>query len=345
MSRPSPRCEGRSRKWSLSVWWKTDKNLHVLSVKNIPWLATASRTERWLVGVSGGADSVALLHLLVEQGFRNLVVCHLDHGLRGRESAADAEFVMRLADQLGLACEISTADVTGRMEERAESMETAARNERHEFFARCVEKLDCPRVLLAHHSDDQAETVLWNLLRGSHGLKGMGEVKKLVTESGAELELIRPLLGVRREELLGWLEARGHHWREDASNAEPVAIRNRLRNEALPLLAEISGRDVTSALTRGAGDAEDMRALEEWALEQARVLDPQGRVHVPVLRTLPVALQRAALRKFLLSHGIPSPERGTIERALELMDVSSPAVMNLPGGTRLRRRAGRLLLD
>ncbi len=311
----------------------------------IPWLAGASRGKRWLVGVSGGADSMALLHWLVAAGFRKLVVCHLNHGLRGRAAAEDARFVRRAAGNLGLECEIGRAAVRARMAARGESLETAARNARHEFFAECARKHRCRRILLAHHADDQAETVLWNLLRGSHGLKGMRGEQRLATESGVVLELSRPLLGVRRAELVAWLESQGHRWREDASNAEPIAVRNRLRNEALPLLAEISGRDVTLALVRGAADTEDLEALEAWALERAKVLDPQGRLHLPVLRDLPVALQRIALRKFLQDGGIASPQRDLIERGLGLLDVKNPAVVNLPGGGQLRRRAGRLWID
>src|SRR6478609_3462356 len=169
----------------------------VTSPGKIPWFASASKTKRWLVGVSGGADSVALLHLLAAEGFRKAVVCHLDHGLRGRASAEDAKFVKRLAEKLGLHCEVGRADVRGRMLARGESLETAARNARHDFFAACARNHRCPRVLLAHHADDQAETVLWNLLRGSHGLKGMRDTQLLVTEAGVKLELIRPLLGIR----------------------------------------------------------------------------------------------------------------------------------------------------
>src|SRR5690606_11858726 len=164
--------------------------------------------RRWLVGVSGGADSVALLHLLVESGFRNLVVCHLDHRLRGRASAGDALFVRRLAEKLGLPCESGRADVARRMEECGGSLETVARHARHEFFAECARRHRCRRVILAHHADDQAETVMWNLLRGSHGLKGMEETRELITGSGDVLEIHRPLLAVRREALVAWLEAR-----------------------------------------------------------------------------------------------------------------------------------------
>ena len=317
----------------------------VLLVENTPWFAAAARSECWLVGVSGGADSVALLHLLVESGFSKLVVCHLDHQLRGRVSTEDAKFVRRLAGKLGVGCEISTADVRSRMTKRGESLETAARHERHEFFARCAGKFNCARILLAHHADDQAETVLWNLLRGSHGLKGMRLEQNLVTESGVRLELVRPLLGVRRADLVAWLQSCGHRWREDASNAEPIAIRNRLRNEALPLLDAISGRDTVRALVRGADERENTAALETWALDQVTVIDPQGRLHLPTLRTLPVALQRVALRKFLADQEVHALDRGTVDRALELLDVGNPAVMNLPGGRWLRRRAGRLLVD
>lgn len=310
-----------------------------------PWFATASRRKRWLVGVSGGADSVALLYLLVDAGYRNLVVCHLDHRLRGRASTEDAKFVRRLAESLGLGCEVAAADVTGLMEISNTSMETAARNARHEFFGQCACKHHCPRVILAHHADDQAETVLWNLLRGSKGLKGMRAEQELTTGSGVKLELIRPLLGIRHAELVAWLKSQGHPWREDASNAQPVAVRNRLRNEVIPLLAEISDRDIVPALVRGAADREDAEVLENWALDQAKVLDPQGRLHVPVLRGLPVALRRAALWRFLREHGIGSLDRDLIERGLELLDVENPAVVNLPGGRWLRRRAGRLRVD
>jgi tRNA(Ile)-lysidine synthase len=317
----------------------------VLAVQNIPWFATASREERWLVGVSGGADSIALLHLLMEAEFRNLVVCHLDHGLRGHASEKDAEFVQDLATRHELPCEVARADVAARMRDRVESLETAARNERHAFFSRCAGKYDCRHVLLAHHADDQAETVLWNLLRGSHGLKGMRNEHRFVTESGAELDFIRPLLNVRRAELVAWLKFHNHPWREDASNAEPIAIRNRLRNEALPLLDEITGRDTALALARGAAITEEMAELESWALTQANVLDPQGRLHAAALRGLPAVLQRLALRKFLTDGGVSAIDRDLLQRGLALLDVEKSAVINLPGGGRLRRREGRLWME
>ncbi len=310
----------------------------------IPWFARVSRAERWLVGVSGGADSVALLHLLVAAGFRDLIVCHLDHRLRGRASTEDARFVRRLAENLGLVCECGRVDVRERMKAQAESLETAARHARHEFFAQCAENHGCNRVLLAHHADDQAETVLWNLLRGSHGMKGMREEQSLMIK-GVKLQLIRPLLGLRHAELVEWLESRSLRWREDASNSEPVAIRNRLRNEVFPLLAEISGRDAVPAFVRGAADAALREDLETEALERANVLDPQGRIHLPALRKLAPDLQRAALRKFLIEHGVTSIDRALLERAVGLLDVGRAAVVNLPGGGQLRRREGRLWVD
>lgn len=314
----------------------------VVLVEQIPWLARSSRKARYLVGVSGGADSVAMLHLLVEGGFSNLIVCHLDHRLRGRAATEDARFVRRLAEQLGLPCEIGRIDVGERMSELGESMETAARHARHDFFAQCAVKHRCRRILLAHHADDQAETVLWNFLRGSHGLKGMREEQRITVRAGVALWVVRPLLGVRHAGLVAWLRAGAHRWREDASNRQAVAIRNRLRNEVFPLLDEITGRDAVAALARGAADAAERDDLESEALERARVLDPQGRMHLPALRKLPLDLQRAALRKFLLDHGIPAVDRALLERAVGLLDTSQAAVVNLPGGGQLRRREGRL---
>ena len=310
----------------------------------IPWLCAAPRGRRWLVGVSGGADSVALLHLLLDAGFRDLVVCHLDHQLRGRSSTADANFVLRLCGKLGLSGEAGRIDVRKRMAGSGESMETAARNARHEFFAQCAVRHRCRRILLAHHADDQAETVLWNLLRGSHGLKGMREDQQLTMER-IRMRVVRPLLGLRHVELLDWLKMRGHAWREDASNREPLTIRNRLRNEVFPLLAEISGRDPVAAFVRAAGDSAAREQIEATWLENIDPRDPQGRLHLPVLRGLPPVIQRAVLRNFLTENGVPRIDRALLDASLGLLDTGNPAVINLPGGRRLRRSGGRLWID
>jgi len=313
--------------------------------EKLPWFNQAARSERWLVGVSGGADSVALLRLLVEYGFSNLVVCHLDHRLRGQASTEDAEFVKHLADELKLPWESGQADVHRQMAERGESMETAARNARHHFFGECAEKYNCPRILLAHHADDQAETVLWNLLRGSHGLKGMRAEQTITTEAGATLELHRPLLSVRRAELVAWLLSHHHPWREDLSNAQPVAIRNRLRNEALPLLAEISSRDPIIALTRGAETRMENDECIRWAAAQVKALDPQGRLHVKVLQTLPRALQRVLIADYLSAAGVGQIDHQLLDRALAMLTPTSAPAANLPGGRWLRRRAARLVIE
>jgi len=311
---------------------------------HLPWLHDTSKTRRHLVAVSGGADSVALLHLLIEAGFSNLVVCHLDHGLRGKHSKGDARFVASLAKAHHLACEIGHENVAALAKEKSLSLETAGREARHRFFAHCARLHRCPRILLAHHADDQAETMLWNLLRGSHGAKAMREVQPIVAE-GKKLELIRPLLGVRRYDLREFLVSRGLTWREDASNSENFTARNRLRNEALPLLADISGRDIVPSLCRAIDSSDDHEAITSWALDQAKVLDPQGRLHLPVLKSLPSALQRAAIAKFLSDHGIRELSRELLERSLHLLDVNNPACLNLPGGRYLRRRAGRLIFE
>jgi tRNA(Ile)-lysidine synthase len=314
----------------------------------IPWFEKTPRGGPWLVAVSGGADSVALLHLLVDAGFEQLVVCHLNHRLRGAASTRDARFVAGLAKRLGLACEIGRADVRGRMKTCRESMETAARNARHEFFAECAVKHQCERVLLAHHADDQAETVLWNLLRGSHGLKGMKEEHNIevpLEKTVVCLNMIRPLLGLRHADLMAWLESRGLSWCEDESNQQAVAVRNRLRHEVFPLLDAISGRDAVAAMVRAAADAAEQAEWMRDLLAQAQVRDPQGRLHIGALRELHPLLQREALRAFLIEHGIQSLDRTLLDRALALLDVTGPAALNLTGGGRLRRKSGRIRIE
>lgn len=297
-----------------------------------------------MLGVSGGLDSMALLHLLHEGGFRDVVVCHLDHGLRGENSKGDARFVKRVAEKMGFEVEVEKADVRGLMEERKESLETAARAARHEFFAECGKRHCCGRLLLAHHADDQAETVLWNLMRGSYGLRGMREVREMKM-GGRKMEVVRPLLGIRKAVLSDWMEENGFKWREDASNAENDVVRNRIRNEALPLLGEISGRDVTGMLVRGAKSGEELRELVLWAVGQADAVDPQGRLHLKVLRGLPRSLQGAVVSEYLKAKGVGGISTNLLGSCIEMIDVESSASVNLPGGGRLRRRGGRIFME
>lgn len=314
-----------------------------MPLPEIAWFHETPKRRRFLAGVSGGADSVALLHLLHTHGFRQVVVCHLDHGLRGRASAADARFVAQLAGRLGYVCESAREDVAARIERSGASLETAARQARHEFFAACAARHRCPRVLLAHHRDDQVETLLWNLLRGSRGLVGMKSERTLQV-GGRTLQLIRPLLAVSRDELREELRARKLRWREDATNAEPIAARNRLRHEALPLLAAIARRDPAEALIRAAGACDELREIEAWAVAQAAAVDPAGRLHLPRLRSLPAAVQDACIYDFLRTSGVPGLSREVVARCRPLLDAAAAPAVNLPGGFTLRRRAGRLVL-
>lgn len=287
---------------------------------------------------------MALLHLLKDDGFRDLVVCHLDHGLRGEESSGDARFVELVAGEMGFGVELGKVDVRKLMEESGESLETAARRARHDFFGGCGKKHRCGRLLLAHHADDQAETVLWNLMRGAHGCRGM-QAESRMKMGGREMAVTRPLIGVRKAELREWMLTRRFKWREDASNGENDVVRNRLRNEVLPLLDEIAGRDVSPMLVRAARVDEGFRELATWAVRRADAVDPQGRIHLGVLRSLPATLQAEVMAAFLAGHGIGGVSAELIGRCVKLADPAGPPSLNLAGGKRLRRSAGRIFVD
>ena len=287
---------------------------------------------------------MALLHLLKDEGFKDLVVCHLDHGLRGKESSGDARFVELAAGEMGFRMELGKADVRKLMEEGGESLETAARRARHDFFGACGKRNRCGRLLLAHHADDQAETVLWNLMRGSHGCRGMQAVG-LMKMGGQEMEVVRPLIGLRKAELREWMVSRKFKWREDASNGENDVVRNRLRNEVLPLLDEISGRDVSPMLVRAARVDEGFREIATWAVRKADAVDPQGRLHLGVLRSLPATLQAEVMAAFLAGNAIGGVSAELIGRCVQLADPAGPPCLNLAGGKRLRRRGCRIFVD
>ncbi|MBB5352777.1 tRNA(Ile)-lysidine synthase [Haloferula luteola] len=307
------------------------------------WFKKARKDLRYLVGVSGGADSVALLHGLKEAGFEDLVVCHLDHGLRGQESVGDREFVEALAHALGCAFEEGRWD-GAKWKGREGSMETVAREARRQFFEECAIRWEAPRVILGHHADDQAETALWHLLRGSRGVSAMKEVQ-IWEVGGGTLEWIRPLLGCRRAELRAWLRSRGLIWREDGTNGEPIAVRNRLRNELLPLAESIIRRDPVEALCRALRGDEELREIEAWAVEQAGAVDPQGRLHAGRLRCLPPALRGACVYRYLVARGLSGVDRAVVGRVVGMLEEKGASRVPLPGGRMMRRKEGRLWVE
>ena len=298
----------------------------------------------YLLGVSGGRDSVALLHVLLELGCRKLTLCHLNHQLRGLFSSDDAAFVRELAESHELPFEIGRMNVPRLADEEGLSVETAARQARHHFFAECATRRKCSRILLAHHADDNAETLLFNLLRGSAGFKGM-QFESSLTVGRKKLTLLRPLLGTRRSAIDAFLTDNKIRYRDDASNFAPVATRNRLRNEALPLLGEIMDRDVVPNLLRAAETSSEQEACLEDLLDHLGLKDPQGRLFLPKLRDLPPSLQRRALFNYLKAHKIGDLSRGLLDRCLDLLDPANPARENLPGNKHLRRRASRIFID
>jgi tRNA(Ile)-lysidine synthase len=199
-------------------------------------------------------------------------------------------------------------------------------------------------LLLAHHADDQAETILWNLLRGSLGCRGMSEVTEMKM-GGREIFVVRPLLEIRKADLKSWMLERKLSWREDATNAVNDVVRNRLRNEAIPLLDEIAKRDITPNLLRAAEIDSEWRELLDWSICAAAAIDPQGRLHTGALKELPAVLSRAVIADYLKRKQIENLDWRLLERCLELLDVEKAASVNLPGGRRLRRKAGRIFVE
>lgn len=291
----------------------------------------------YLVGISGGRDSIFLHHWLREHHFDSLTYCHLNHSLRGEESDGDEHFLREL---LGNQLISEKIDVEQLSKDRGLSLETAARDARHEFFARCSRQTGIAQILLAHHSDDQAETILFNLLRGSAGAKGMSSHQAI---SG--LEILRPMLGIRRREIDLYLTSRGYAFREDSTNQLPFATRNRLRNEALPLLGEILGRDPVPSLLRARDHTRELEIIAHQVLDEARLEDPQGRLFLPKLRELSPELQRLALFRYLKAQQIPDLSSLLIEQALSLLPPEAAPALTLPGGQRLRRKESRLFIS
>ncbi len=300
-------------------------------------------SRRYLIGVSGGRDSIALLHFLVERDYKNLLVCHLEHGLRGRASHADARFVERIAAEFGLACEIGSADVRALARRSKLSIETAARFARFAFFVEVARRWRCSGIFLAHHADDLVETALLNLFRGASpgGIAAMRIVSKYRVGK-TQLTILRPLLGVWRSEIDDYVKQHRLKFREDASNAQFGATRNRIRHCLLPYIEEKLGRDVRKTIWRAA-----QIWSEEEALLDSMISVPQMKqLDVASLRKLPVAIQRRTILKWLRGRKIADVKFDVVENVRALIEPGAKAAkVNLARDQHVRRRAGKIFLE
>jgi tRNA(Ile)-lysidine synthase len=298
--------------------------------------------KRHLIGVSGGRDSVALLHLLLEAGCKRLIVCHLDHRLRGRASRADAAFVEKLAKRHGLEVVTGGADVPAISKKRRISIETAARDARYEFFAATARREKCRTLFLAHHADDQVETFLFNLFRGA-GPSGLGAMRPEASRKigGVTLRILRPLLSTWRKEIDEYVAGHRLEFREDASNALPIPVRNRMRHKIIPALEKWFGRDIRKQVWRA---AEILAAENAWLA--AMTPAPAGELSVAELRNMPAAQQRRVIQAWLKLMNVGDAGFEEIESVRSLLPESATAAkINLPGNRHARRRAKKIFME
>lgn len=278
--------------------------------------------ERVFCAVSGGADSVALLfgmYLLREKFQLDLSAAHFNHHLRGEESDRDAEFVQEFCRGYAIPLVLGNAQVRP----GKKGLEAAAREARYAFLRSLPGK-----VATAHTADDNAETVLMHLIRGT-GLKGLGGIAPV---NGS---VIRPMLSITRQEVEAFLQEYHLPHREDSSNASDDFLRNRLRHHVMPLL-QMENPGVSLAISAA---ALRLRQDEEYLQSQ---LEPEL-PNVSVLAQMPPALQSRYLEHFLKQNGVPEPEQVHISAARELLYSDKPSArMDFPGGVVIARDYDRL---
>lgn len=279
-----------------------------------------------ICAVSGGADSVALLfamYLLRQKLQICLQAAHFDHQLRGEESAEDARFVRELCQRFDIPLTVGTGPVTA----GEKGLEAAARDARYAFLMGLSGK-----IATAHTADDNAETVLMRLVRGT-GLKGLGAIAPV------RGPLIRPMLGVTRQDVLAFLEEYCLPYREDSSNATDQFLRNRLRHHVMPLLRQENPQLALNLSQMALRLREDERQLAELARLE-------GPLTVTALRGLSEARRSRVLERFLKDHGFREPEAAHLALVHAVVTSDRPSARaELPGGLVVRRCYDRLLVE
>ncbi len=287
-----------------------------------------------LAGVSGGADSIALLILLKDaSGFLPIHVeaIHVNHGIRGDESDADEAFVRDICRREEVPLHVFRADLNGRRDENT------AREARYRFFRECMKRTGADYLVLAHHADDLAETFLMRLLRGA-GPEGLGCMRPDEEYDG--IRILRPMLGVRKEEIRSGLRTAGIAWREDSSNEDPSFLRNDVRKRLVPLMEEMS---------RGA--SQRIAAAARMIASENRVLDAETERFLEAysgkdwldyrkLCEYPEGIRPRILRRWWRMNGPLTDERELNARQtmqLVCLACSGGSPVNLPGGMRAER--------
>jgi len=311
--------------------------------------------DRILVAVSGGPDSVALLHVLHElrgEFDLHLEVAHLQHGIRGDEAKADARFVSALADKLGLVFHLKEIDLPAlRARSGGGNLEALARVERYRFFAEVARGRDFAKVATAHTQDDQAETMLMWLLRGAgrNGLGGMRPAHSLSDDdSEPRLQIIRPFLEISKAEILEYLANRQLEYRFDSTNRDTKLLRNWIRLELLPQLRDRIDERVGARLAAQARMLRNEQAVLDQVTrsELAKCRRGDGLDRVALIQE-PAALQRLILRRWI------EARRGSLRgidfahiEAMSELAVSGPAHgrLAIPGGWEMRREYDALYL-
>lgn len=289
--------------------------------------------ERVLVAASGGPDSVALIHVLRDLSY-SIEIAHFDHQTRGGASAADARFVTRLAKRLGAPCHLETRPVAREAREAGKSFEQHARDARYAFLLRIARERSIAVIATGHHADDQAETVLLRIIRGSgvHGLAGIPPVR--VADG---IRIVRPLLACTRSEILAYLKARRLRYRVDVTNMDRSFPRNRVRHELLPLLQRAYNPGVRAALLRLAEmqrlQNELLRPLEEEAL--ARCVNTAGAIDRAPFAALPEALRRRCVAQWTRRRGVDCDFARVSAAAAFILEGPTGRRFDLGGGVHL----------
>ena len=299
------------------------------------------KAGRYLIGLSGGADSVALLMTLlpdIRDGWITAEAVHVNHGLRGTESDDDEKFCRELCEREGVPLTVYRADLQGKTDE------DSARKARYGFFREKYKAFKADGLILAHHADDQAETFLMRLTRGAgpEGLECMRE-----DETVEDIRILRPMLRIRREEIRAALTEDGTGWREDSTNTDTAYLRNKVRQELIPALEAISESAVDKICRTAGMIAADNDVLDAAAEKLLRENAKGSILNAAAITAEPEAVRRRVLRKWWNAEGPVLEEHALsaaqTEALTALLDVTKGKI-NLPGGVYAVRTGKHLIL-